>query len=54
MLALAVLALVVIDIVIILGYQVIQHILNKLHVEKVLNRDNPEEISGVSIEVSLL
>lgn len=49
MLALAVLALIVIDIVIIMIYIITEGVSNRLVVEKVLNRDNSEDITGVSL-----
>ena len=47
MLALTVLALVVIDAVIIGMYTIVEGVRNQLEVEKVLNRENPQEITGV-------
>ena len=49
MLALAVLVLVIIDAVIIGFYLVVEGIRDQLVVEKVLNRENSEDIIGVSL-----
>ena len=48
MLALAVLVLVIIDVVIILGYLVAEGIRDQLVVERVPNRENPQDTIGVS------
>ena len=53
MLALAVLALVIIDVVIIGTYMVVEGARNRLVAERVLNREHPQEITGVSITASL-
>ena len=49
MLALAVLVLVVIDIVIIGGYLAVEGIRDQLVVDKVSNRENPQDVIGVSL-----
>ena len=49
MLALAVLVLVIIDAVIIGCYLVVEGIRDQLVVEKVLNRENSEDVIGVSL-----
>ena len=49
MLALAVLVLVIIDAVIIGFYLVVEGIRDQLVVEKVLNRENSEDVIGVSL-----
>jgi gamma-aminobutyric acid type B receptor len=51
MLALSVLALVVIDIIIIGVYMLVEGIQDQLMVERVLNRDYPEEVTGPTAEV---
>lgn len=48
MLALAVLVLVIIDVIIIGGYLLVEGIRDQLVVDKVLNRENPQDVIGVS------
>ena len=48
-LILAVVALLVIDVVIIGVYTIMEGVSGHLHVEQVLNRENQEEIKGVSV-----
>lgn len=48
MLALAVLVLVIIDAIIIGGYLLVEGIRHQLVVDKVLNRENPQDVIGVS------
>ena len=48
MLALAVLVLVIIDVIIIGAYLAVEGIQGQLVVEKVLNRENPRDVIGVS------
>ena len=48
MLALAVLVLVIIDVIIIGGYLLVEGVRDQLVVDKVLNRENPQDVIGVS------
>lgn len=52
MLALAVLILVIFDVVIIGTYMIIEIARENLMVDKVLNREHPEEVTGVSMCLS--